>query len=165
MIALILCVILVLLLGLLLFTPFQLWIDSTCDRYQLRWGRLARAGLVPARGDLLVQLWVLGWRKSFSLFALLRGASTPRKPADKASRSRRTRFSWPRIRKLLRTFKVRQWRVDIDTDDVVWNAYLFPASYFLQRAHYPLSINYEGRVEVELLVENRPIWMVKALLF
>jgi hypothetical protein len=145
-----------------------LWIDSPHNRYQLRWGRWIRAGLVAASDGWRVQLWILGWRRSYSMLTLLRRRTkspTQDRTRKKQPRKSGSTFSWVRLRKLLASFRVRHCRVDIDTDDVIWNAYLFPVSYFLQRAHYPVYVNYEGRIEVELLVENRPIWIIRALLF
>ena len=52
----------------------------------------------------------------------------------------------------------------MDTDDYVINAYLFPIFYFLNKENRQCTINYEGKVIFEFLVENRGINILYALL-
>ena len=53
----------------------------------------------------------------------------------------------------------------IDTDNYIWNAYLYPVFYWLggRKNKFP-TINFNGQNHIRLVIENRPIRMIYALL-
>lgn len=68
------------------------------------------------------------------------------------------------MRYLLSSFKIRELDLDIDTRDVVWNAYLYPLSIWLLNKGYPIRINYLNRFHMDLVIENRLGSVLKALI-
>ncbi len=60
------------------------------------------------------------------------------------------KFSIQRIRQLLkgilRSITIKKLALDIDTDDVVYNAKLVPLCYSLSRGPVSLNMNFHGRV-------------------
>ena len=82
-------------------------------------------------------------------------------------------MSWAQIRKMalnvLRSFNIKYCRIFWDMGDYVLNAQLFPLFWFLRRRDIFVDINFQGRREVSLLIENRPgrlLWFViKAFIF
>ncbi len=59
------------------------------------------------------------------------------------------------IRKIFQSICIKQFHVDIDTDNVVLNAQLIPALVVFSRGPVQLSVNFEGRVYARLLAEVR----------
>ena len=55
--------------------------------------------------------------------------------------------------RILKSFRVRRFRVEIDTDDYVLNAYLFPVFHLLSRGR--LQINFNGRNDIQIEITNR----------
>jgi hypothetical protein len=67
--------------------------------------------------------------------------------------------SWKNIRRVLASFEVRRFRLILDTDDFILNAYLYPVFVFLSGKNRVLAINFQGRNAVDILVTNR-MWRV-----
>jgi hypothetical protein len=102
-----------------------------------------------------------GWMKyRFSAEQLL---APPAREKKKPGRKRRTYFrsllSWKNIRRVLASFEVRRFRLILDTDDFILNAYLYPVFVFLSGKNRFLAINFQGRNAVDILVTNR-MWRI-----
>ena len=59
------------------------------------------------------------------------------------------------ISKLLHSFKLREFYLDLDTGDVADNAWLFPISYLMNRYNLNMHVNYDGDVILVMKVSNR----------
>ena len=65
----------------------------------------------------------------------------------------RFKIKW---RELLHSFKIERMKVNVDTDDYIINAYLFPVVQYLgNRYQRPLHINFLGINEIEISMRNR----------
>lgn len=65
---------------------------------------------------------------------------------------RRLRRKW---RALLRSFQVKDFRVQLDTNDFILNAYLYPLCVVLSRmTNRPIQINFWGEMEIEICLRN-----------
>jgi hypothetical protein len=161
--------ILLLLLGLLIYfllMPMELQIDSYQERYWLRLGFLAKASLEKDPGEILrLHLRVLFlnfyWRPS-DLTSRKKG----KKPAKKAKGRdhRRLSFRWDQGRRLLKTFRVKAFRLELDTGDPVMNARLYPFFFLLGQRAGDMRINFQDHNQVLLKVVNRPIYILNALI-
>jgi hypothetical protein len=67
--------------------------------------------------------------------------------------------AWRKARRLLQSFRIRRFRLNIDTDDYILNAYLFPLFVFLNGKNRRLAINFQGLTVVDILVTNR-VWKI-----
>lgn len=147
------------LLGVLLLTPFSIHIDSNDHQYQVLWGRILRLNIIPLKGDLLFRLKVFFWRKEWSVLEI-----KPSKKSPKAEPKRKNRTSIKKLRWLLtsiwNSFKFKVFHLNLDTDDYIVNAYLFPIFYFLNRNKGDWSINFEGRFEFRFWAINKPLWVM-----
>ncbi len=65
--------------------------------------------------------------------------------------------------RVLRTFRVTEWRVAIDTGDYARNAQLYPMN-FLPYAFKHLDINFRDENFLVLRIRNRPWKMIYAFL-
>ncbi len=166
--------ILLIIIGLLLFVllwllvmPLTLRVDTWRQDYSLRWQGVGRVALLVHDDELVVWVRIGWWQKDF--FPLRPSTRKPKpiqqpKLRTKARRSWR-QLPWRKVRNILRSFRVRHFRLELDTDDYVWNAFLYPLFYFVNRPGRQLSVNFEGRTNLQLEVENRLIRMLWAFLW
>ncbi len=164
----ILSILLILLLGLLIYLllmPLELYLDSYQERYYLRMGILARASVEKDPLELLrLHLKVLFmnfyWRPS--------DLKTARKKPAKTKKVRNSRkvkkFNISLVRRLLRSFKVRRFRMEIDTGDPVLNARLYPLFFLLDRQAGDIRLNFVNRNHLLLQLTNRPIRLLNAFI-
>ena len=157
----------VLMLSYLLFSPLQIIIDSQQALYAIRWKGLMEAGLNLHLEEIAIRLKVFFWEKD--LFPLRRQPEpvSQQKIAKKKKKKSSLSPAWrKKVWKLLKSFEVKQFQLDLDTDNYIYNSYLWPVCYFLSNhKNRQLSINYDGRVKVLVLIENRLYRMIKAMIF
>ena len=166
-------ILLLLILGLLL-TPFRLYIRSDRSDYRLEWGQAIGTRLIPQPNDLKLVLRIFFWKKEWSAWSMLfqkkpKAAEQKKEEAEKKKAAPKKRRSDPRkmmrrIRRVLGSLRVRRWKVRLDTDNYILNAYLFPVFYLVNQWYQEWSINYEGETEIDVELEARPIWVLWALL-
>ncbi|HOY17150.1 MAG TPA: hypothetical protein PLC89_07655 [Haliscomenobacter sp.] len=159
--------ILVVLLAGFLFSPLVLQVDTSKSHYVLRWG-MGRLQFIPTPDDWLLSIGFSFWRKKVSLLKLL--AKPAKKEQDSTSKPKKKRqdrkpWSFQRLLHIIQTFQVRQFRLDLDTDDFVTNAYLYPVFRALSTPTRALTINFQGRSQCAFEVKNRMINVLIALIF
>jgi hypothetical protein len=159
MIAIWILVFLILVLVAILLAPLRIQIDSDQGIYEVTWGHVVRMSIFPV--DLKMRLSLFGMRKEWPLVSR-------RDRREKKAKSKKRRgpaaFSGMRFLRVLRTFRVREWVIDIDTDDYCRNAYLYPVFHFLNLWKGQWRVNYEGEFVVRLTVDNRLSRILGALL-
>ncbi len=157
-----------LLLAWLLLSPLDLRIDTQNNLYFLRWRYLARAEVLSDDGPgLAVRLWVGPFRWRFDLLEWAGKEKTEKPKPEKKEKAKRKKSrmpKWATIRRIIRTFRVRRCFVDLDTGDYTRNAWLFPLFYLLRRPRAAVRVNFQGRNEVDLWIQNRPINVLIAFL-
>jgi hypothetical protein len=149
-----------LLIGLILFDPFELCIDTVRNDYHLRWRALGSARLKGPVDDPVLRVWVLGWRREFRMLDWAAGekkpqAEKPRRKKTKAGSGRPRWLTWRFALRMLRTFRVRRLRVQLDTGDYALNGLLYPVFVQLSRWAGHWRIAFGGPSELDLLVTNR----------
>lgn len=164
----ILSILLILLFGMLIYLllmPLELYLDSYQERYYLRMGILARASVEKDPVELLrLHLKVLFmnfyWRPS--------DLKTAHKKPDKTKEVRKTRkvrkFNVSLVKRLLRSFKVRRFRLEIDTGNPMLNARLYPLLFLLDRQAGDIRVNFVNRNHLLLQLTNRPIRLLNAFI-
>ncbi len=169
MILLITLVCLIALLGCLLITPLELIIHSANNEYKLRWGWLFRARLISLPDDLIIRISIPFYQKDFfPLHPKASHKSTQKAKKKKQRRRKNTskkhRKAFKLIRSVLKSFHIRQFRLNMDTDDYLTNAYLYPIFYFFNKGKGIWEVNYEGQFELDLEMDNRPIRLIYAFI-
>lgn len=156
----------------LVFTPITLKIDTYGKAYYiLIWG-VVKCSLVW-QDSLLLEIRLPLYR--FRIDLLTAGKRRQkgeqqqhisdkkkrvRKERKQEEASRRLKRGW----RLLKTFEVKALRLDLDTSDIIKNAYLYPLFYFMSSEKIRLKINYEGQLGFYLHLENRGVRMIRALI-
>lgn len=64
--------------------------------------------------------------------------------------------------RLLRSFKVKTFYMNIDTGDCISNAKLYPVFAFLNYRYGGFNVNFDNRNQVILELQNRPIYIIKS---
>ena len=67
------------------------------------------------------------------------------------------------IKRIIKTFKVKQFWLNLDSGDFCWNAQVLPLMMALSNQKRQLQINYEGNQQILLVVEHRLIHLVKPI--
>jgi hypothetical protein len=150
----------------LLIAPIELHIDTRNDRYWITWRSIANIRFRMIEEVVVVQLRVFFWKKDFYPLDYRKPADPNRKDQPKARKKRKKRKVnwWRKMRRILNSFEVKVLRVNLDTDDFIWNSFLFPFFFFLNNEKRKLTINYRGEAEIVCIVENRPYRLLVAVL-
>lgn len=148
----------------LLLMPLELCIDSYRERYFLRMGVLARLGVEKDPAELIrLHLKVLFlnfyWRPSDIRSWGRRGKKASRK--GKAVKKRGLPLD--RAGKLLKSFRVKSFRLELDTGNPVLNAKLYPLLFLPGLRTWDVGINFLGHNHVSLQIVNRPIYILNAI--
>jgi len=139
-------------------------VDSMQGFIRVEWGGLAGVAWVPADAWDVLHLRVLGMRRQIRLGEHPNQAAAvdeaPEEPANKRKRHKGKglpiKTTVRMVLRVLRTFRVRRCRILWDSDDFVWNAWAWPVACFLNtQIHGSVRINFIGKRDIHLVVENR----------
>jgi len=179
----IILLVILLFLILLLLMPLRLHISSR--------GRFIYLGIPPVlsgricwnQEDLRVGISIVFWRKNWGIADLAKVGENrlgkkekkklerPKKTSDKKKKQkpripkffiRKLKKNWLR---LIRSFRVKAFYLDVDSGDYVINAYLYPIFLWLAQSWgRPVRINFWGENHVEVNLVNRSIYVLWAFL-
>ena len=162
MIGLVIAIVLVSLLIIVLITPIVLTIDTPTKEYSLRWGRMAKAQVTEVPGDVRL-LYRVGriWKRDRSLLDMVfqPGKKDAQPNRSRRARSKSRRSSLKTVLSLIRSFRMRRCEINVDTGDFATNAYLYPVTSMLNSWRGRWRVNFNGDVEVHLLIDNS-LWRV-----
>nr|WP_297782862.1 hypothetical protein [uncultured Allomuricauda sp.] len=146
----------------LLFVPIQIFIDTDTGKYYAGLKGLAKASFEPDEKELLrIRLKVLFYERCF--YPLTK-SSKPKQPTRKKKTKPKKRIAFRKVLRLIRSFEVKRFALDMDTGDYVANAKMYPV--FVLLNHYVASfhINFENRNRLVLDVRNRPYRILKTFI-
>ncbi|MCX2745482.1 hypothetical protein OO013_16500 [Mangrovivirga sp. M17] len=163
---LILIGILVIMMSWILIAPVFIIINTKQDQYSFNLKGLINADLEINDLDPIIHLNTLVGK-----FDIQPSKVKKKKTKDKKDTSRKLKVrkekkgkSAAAIRKFafqaLKTFKLKYLRVNVDTDDYVRNAQLYPLVRLLNRSERTFEINFTGKNELELIINNRLIKII-----
>lgn len=162
-------IVLILLLGVMLWSPIFLCVDSTRQQYYFQWGRIGRVDILPGDETLFLRLRIVWWTKNMDLLhpkTWSTGQDEPAKAKKKSGRKKGFRIKrMPRrMWRVLQSFQVQDFRLHLDTDSVIQNAYLYPVFFALHSPRRDMQIRYDGESLIVLRVRNRIIRMLRAFI-
>lgn len=148
---LILLIILLLLSG-LLFTSFYLEIDSIRNLFRLRFGRMVRADLSIKESLFKIDLYFLGIPIKIDPYK-----GTKKAPGEikQVKTKKKVNINFRKIMAVLKSFRVKEFYMNIDTGNEQSNGMLFPVflglSYISKRN---ISINFIDQNDFKLIIQN-----------
>ena len=156
---------------LLIIIPIKIVLSSDKGMIDISYGRLFSAGVYFINEDFIFRYKIPFWKKEVDIIynlAIHEDSKTKESMSRKESSwtfpkgiLKRIRTRWKEI---LKTFQVEKLEINIDSDDYVLNAYLFPVFQFLgYKYNRKLSINFLGVNQIEIRLKNRLIKLMYAL--
>ena len=155
-------VVIALLLGMILFMPITLCIDTDKELYYLRLKGLFKMSMEADKMEV-IRIRVHTVFKDFYYYPL-RKKKSRKKKSKKIKLKRKKRFSMTKILRVLKSFKLRKFNLDIDTSNCITNARLYPLFAFLNHKYGGFNINYEGRIKVLIYIENKPLRLLRSFI-
>ncbi len=139
-----------LLLWILLF-PVTIFVNSEHNQYHLSLPGVFKAVLAPNEVFFHIKGWIFFLPYRYDPFRRKKGK---RKKENRKKRKGKKpqKLSW-NIRMLngvIRSFRIRKLHVDMDTDDVVLNAWLVPVFSLMNTENIQIRVNFEGATSLIL---------------
>lgn len=167
---------LLLLLAGLLWTPLRVEIDTESGIFRAEWRYLGAVQWLPDEGPDVIRLEAPFFRRDIRLAGLAKTQKRPDKTPEKQKAKpgspvkKKQRMSagmmWRLGRNFLRTFRIKRLQIWWDSDDFIWNARAYPLAHFINMLGVgQVRINFMGRRELALVVENRLGRMLGAVLY
>ncbi|MDF0715396.1 hypothetical protein PY092_04480 [Muricauda sp. 334s03] len=155
-------ILLVVLLALgLLFVPIQIYVDTATNKYFAGLKGLAKASFEPDEKEFLrVRLKVLFYEHCF--YPLTK--SSKPKPSKKKKTKPRRKIKLRKMVRLLKSFEVKRFALDMDTGDYVANAKMYPIFVLLNQYVASFHINFENRNRLVMDIRNRPYRILKSFI-
>ena len=146
----------------LLLVPIVLFIDTDKKQYYLQLKGLAKASVEADRKEVLrINLKTLFMNFYFYPIRSFRTEKEKEKKEMKRKWSR-SNLGLRRLLKIVKSFKVKKIRLTVDTGDCIANAKLYPVFANLDYKIGGFHVNFEGRNQLKLHIENRPIYIIKS---
>ncbi len=147
----------------LLLMPIILSVNTTTNDYYIQLKGLAKAN-IEGHEEELIRIKLKVFFMTFYFFPINEYYKRKRikklKPKKHKTKSRK-RFGLLKGLKVLNSFKVKKFTLDLDTGDVITNAKLYPAFALLNYHLGGFNINFEGRNQLAVRLQNRPIDIIK----
>ena len=154
----------ILLVIVLLFTPIVLCLDTATKQYYLQFKGLAKASFVAHEEEILqIKLKIFFWKKDIFLLRSLRSLKSKKKSKSKSRKFLQSN-NYRKGMKILKSFEIERIAVNIDTGDVILNTKLYPIFTLLNYKYGNFNINFQGRNQLALYIQNRPIHIIKSFI-
>lgn len=148
----------------LLLMPIVLCIDTTKNLYYLQFWGLAKASFQSDEKEL-IRIRFKVFFLEFSFYPLRKSDSKKGKGSKEVKvKEKRKRMRFRTAWRLLKTFKVKRFLLNIDTGNCISNAKLYPLFAFLNYRMGGFNINFQGRNQLVLHIQNRPIRIIGAFI-
>lgn len=148
-------------LGLLIYllvSPVRIILNSTTGKYWLGWNSWIAAEISEEHNDWGVRFRLPLWSKWIAFSTFL---STKKKRPKKSEK--KSKFTIAKAKKLFGAIHIDELYLLVDTQDVIWNAYLFPFFECIRRTTTcKAKINFQGKNEIKLLASGRIFHFLKA---
>lgn len=145
----------------LLFVPMKFFVDTSKGTYYASLQGLAKASLELDQEVLLrVRLKVFFLERCY--YPLKKSKKVKKSSAKKTVGKSKIRLG--KLLRVLKTFKVQRFSVDMDTGDYTLNAKLYPIFMFLDRRVGSFHINFHDCNRLVLDVRNRPYRILKSFI-
>jgi hypothetical protein len=148
----------------LLFAPIDIYLDTSDNNYYAEIKGLMKASIEPDETQILRIKVKVPFRQFYFYPLKPRRKKTGKKQSEKKERKHWNRFAPKTIWRVLRSFEIKKWNLDLDTGDAITNAKLYPLFSLLNYRYGRFHINFEGKNHAMLLMRNRPIKIIKSVI-
>jgi len=144
----------------LLISPVEVEIDSRIPRAKLQWVGIGTA-VLWYDDEWRLSMYILFFRKTIRFSKIKRKPKKkrPETATKKPKKRKNIRKQLTKAARIIKTFRVIEWQLAIDTGDQTRNAQLYPLN-FLPGAFRHLDINFRNESYLYLKIRNRPWKMV-----
>lgn len=150
-----------------LFMPLNLVLDTRTHEYYVQAAGLAKMRI---EGDeaAIIRIRLQALFRSFYFYPL-DWIDRPKRIREKREKKKKekkksTNLPWRTILRLLKSFKVKRFWAHLDTGDCIANAKIYPAFTLLNFMGGNVWVNFHGRNELVLHLQNRPIWLLRSFI-
>ena len=148
----------------LLFVQLVLYIDTGTNEYHVRVKGLMKANIIPHKEEL-IQIRIRTLFMNFYFYPINKiGTSTKPSVTKKLGNKKKRQLGFRKGLRILRTFEVKRFYIDIDTGNCITNAKLYPLFALLNQKSGNFRINFEGKNQLILHLQNRPIHILKSFI-
>ena len=165
MILIVFSILLLLVITYLLLMPIILKIDTSSNYYCIQIKGLAKANIEADKKELIkINFKVLVF--NFSIYPLKKKQAAEKNTIakNKTKKKHYIKMNFKTGLRLLKSFKIKKMHVDIDTGNCISNAKLYPIFALLNYKRGGWNINFEGRNQLVLYIQNRPIDIIKSFI-
>lgn len=142
--------------------PMILVVDTNNEQYYVQMKGVARADVIKDDKEI----FIIKLKFFFLKFYIhpLKAKKEKKSGITKAVKvdKKTKKLSFRTIVRIMRSFKVKKFYMNIDTGDCITNSKLYPVFAFLNYQFGGFHINYKGQNALVLAVENRPIRIIKS---
>jgi hypothetical protein len=151
-------------MGWLIISPVVMEIDTRIPRAGLRWISVGNVW-IWYENEWWLSFRILFYRKTIRFSEIKsRQQKIEKEPPGKRSKTKiRTSRLLKKMIRVIKTFRVAEWQVAIDTGDHPRNAQLYPLNY-MPYTFTHVRINFDDENHLVLKIRNRPLEMIYAFL-
>ncbi|MEQ8477168.1 hypothetical protein [Fulvivirga sp.] len=134
----------------LLFSPITVRLDTVNNIYYLK--LLGILTIFPSwtSGEFKISIQFPFYRFELDPTDSRKWKKNEKVPSKKIKRN----IPISKIISVIRSFKVKKFRINIDTDDYYWNALLTPLMLLFTHMGLQVSINFQGKNDCQLIITN-----------
>ncbi len=146
----------------LLFATLSIVIDTATDQYYVELKGVFRINAESHESEILrlrLQVFFL----NFNFYPIKPKKKKKHKLKKHHKKSKRLLTIKKGLR-IIKTFKIKYFLLDLDTGDCITNAKLYPVFALLNYKAGNFNINFQGRNKLVLHIQNRPIYIIKSFI-
>lgn len=138
-----------------LFSPIVVYIDTEKNRYVVTQFPVICFSIRVEQNFLTPHFKLLGL--NIPITKKEKAQPPPKTKQTKSSKFKKSIHAWRFLAEnMMRSFTLKKFVLDLDTDDVVLNAQLVPLFLFASGGLRTLTTNFNGRVYLHLHLQNHP---------
>lgn len=148
----------------LLVAPIVIYLDTTANTYYLKLTHFFKISLESDKVAVLKIKMQLFFFKFYYYPFRIKPKKESTKPSKIRDKKTKRSIGINKGLKILKTFKVKKLLVNIDTGDCILNAKLYPVFAVLNYNFGSFKINFAGKNQMVLCIQNRPFNIIKTFI-
>ena len=151
----------------MLIAPFKLCVNTYKNQYYVSFGGIIKASLCLRQDMPCLNLRIPFYSYYTDPFAAKDSKKVTKvksKAAGKKKSSGWQKLDLSTVLAMIRTFTVKHFYVDVDTDNYVLNAQLIPIFVGLSQGKAQWQVNFQGQANLWVVVENRLYQLIRPII-